>query len=274
MELEKKYKLLQEVLRDLGRVVVAYSGGVDSTFLLKAAIDTLGADNVLACIATGPSLAKSQYERAMEVARDLGVKVHAVEPGEMADAAYAANKTDRCFHCKSRLLRLLTDMAREKHFGYVICGHNLDDRGDYRPGLRAAEVFGVRSPLMEAEFTKEDIRKLSRKFNLPTADIPASPCLASRLSYGLEITEERLKQIEEAEDFLRTLGLVEFRVRHHDTIARIEVHPKDFEIISAEPNRTKIVEKLKSLGFKYVTADLQGFRSGAMNEMLSKEEKD
>lgn len=273
LELEKKYELLQEILKGLGKAVVAYSGGVDSTFLLKAAIDTLGTDNVLACIATGPALGKGQYERALQVARDLGAKVQSVEPGEMADAAYAANKADRCFHCKSRLLRLLTDMAREKHFGYVVCGHNLDDRGDYRPGLRAAEVFGVRSPLMEAGLTKEDIRQLSRQFNLPTADIPASPCLASRISYGLQITEERLKQIEEAEDFLRTLGLVEFRVRHHDTIARIEVHPKDFEKISAEPSRSKVVEKLKSLGFKYVTVDLQGFRSGAMNEPLAEEDK-
>jgi uncharacterized protein len=273
LELDQKHESLQEILRGLGSVVVAYSGGVDSTLLLKVAIDTLGAENALACIATGPSLAKSQYNRAVEIAKDLGARLETVEPDEMADTNYAANKADRCFHCKSHLLRLLTGMAGKNNLGSVVCGHNLDDRGDYRPGLRAAELFGVRSPLMEAEFTKDDIRQLSRRLNLPTADIPASPCLASRLSYGLQITERRLKQVEQAEGFLAGLGLVEFRVRHHDTIARIEVHPRDFDKITAEPNRSKIVEKLKSLGFKYVAIDLQGFRSGSLNELLTKEEK-
>ncbi|GAG26611.1 unnamed protein product, partial [marine sediment metagenome] len=142
-----------------------------------------------------------------------------------------------------------------------------------RPGNKAAEIFGVRSPLMEAELTKEDIRQLSRELNLPTADIPASPCLASRISYGLEITEQRLKQIEEAEEFLKGFGLVEFRVRHHDKIARIEVHPEDIEKITTEPARSEIVGKLKSLGFKYVAVDLQGFRSGSLNESLSEEQR-
>ena len=144
---------------------------------------------------------------------------------------------------------------------------------DFRPGNKAARVYGVLSPLAEAQMTKDDIRNMSRQFNLPTADIPASPCLASRLTYGLEVTEERLKQVDEAEDFLRELGLVEFRVRHHDTIARIEVRPEDMEKVTTERRRQKIVEKLKAIGFKYITVDLQGFRSGSLNELLTNDQK-
>jgi len=273
MNLKDKYNSLQKILKKLDKVIVAYSGGVDSTLLLKVAVETLGAEKVLACIAEGPSLPQSQYLQAVETAKNMGVKVRTVKPNELADAAYSANKADRCFHCKSHLYRILADIAGEQNFNCVICGCNFDDKDDFRPGNRAAEVFGVRCPLMEAQLTKEDIRQLSRQLGLPTADIPASPCLASRISYGLEITEQRLKQIEQAEDFLRKLGLVEFRVRHHDTIARIEVHPEDFEKISAEPNRSRIIEKLQSLGFKYITIDLQGFRSGSLNEMLTEKEK-
>lgn len=273
MNTEEKYSSLKQILKDLGKVVVAYSGGVDSTFLLKAAVDTLGAENVLACIATGPSLGESHYAKAIKTAKNIGVEVETVEPNELADSAYSANKADRCFHCKSHLYRILNDIAKEMGFSNVVCGCNFDDKDDFRPGNRAAKVFGVRCPLMKAELTKEDIRELSRQMDLPTADVPASPCLASRITYGLEVTEERLKQIEEAEDFLRGLGLVEFRVRHHDTVARIEVHTEDLEKVITEPNRSKIVEKLKSLGFKFVTVDLQGFRSGSLNIVLSEEEK-
>ena len=153
------------------------------------------------------------------------------------------------------------------------CGNNFDDKDDFRPGSRAIKLFAARSPLAEAKLTKNDTRRLSRQMNLPTADMPASPCLASRISYGLEITESRLKQIEQAEDFLRTFGLVEFRVRHHDTIARIEVNPEDIENITREPTSSKIVKKLKSLGFKFVAVDLQGFRSGSLNDPFSEKEK-
>ena len=164
-------------------------------------------------------------------------------------------------------------MAKDKGLKHVVFGTNLDDLDDYRPGNRAMNVFGVHSPLAKAGLTKQDIRELSRQLELETADVPASPCLASRLAYGLEISEKRLEQIEQAEDFLRELGLVEFRVRHHDTLARVEVHQEYFEKITAEPNRSKIIEKLKAIGFKYVTIDLQGFRSGSMNETLSIEQK-
>ncbi len=271
MNLKDKYNSLQKILKELDKVIVAYSGGVDSTLLLKVAIDTLGNDKVLACIAEGPSLPKSQYLQAVERTTNMGIKVRTVRPNELADAKYAANKADRCFHCKSHLYKILEDIAKQEKFGYVVCGCNFDDRSDFRPGNRAAEVFAVRCPLMEAELTKEDIRNLSRQLGLPTADVPASPCLASRIVYGLEITEQRLRQVEEAEEVMRELGLVEFRVRHHDTIVRIEVRPEDMEKIMNE--RSRIVEELQALGFKYVTIDLQGFRSGSLNEILTEKQK-
>jgi uncharacterized protein len=273
MNLEQKSTSLQQILKDLAKVVVAYSGGVDSTFLLKSAVDTLGATDVLACIATGASLPQSELTSAVKLAEDIGVEVQTVEPDELADPRYSANKADRCFHCKSHLFALLTDLAKKRNFNHVICGHNFDDKDDYRPGIRAAKAFGIRSPLADAELTKDDIRQLSRKLNLPTADVPASPCLASRISYGLQITEQRLKQVEQAEAFLKTFGLIEFRVRLHESIARIEVHPSDIAKVTTEPARSQIVEKLKSLGFKFVTLDLQGFRSGSLNVMLSEDQK-
>jgi uncharacterized protein len=167
----------------------------------------------------------------------------------------------------------LLEIARTGGYGHVVFGTNHDDLDDFRPGNRALANFGVRSPLAEAELTKDDIRALSRRFGLPTADMPSSPCLASRISYGLEVTAERLKQVDEAEGFLRDLGFVEFRVRHHDRVARIEVAPVDIAKVAAEPLRSRVVEKLKSLGFRFVAVDLQGFRSGSLNESLSDEQK-
>lgn len=273
MSLEKKYDTLTRILKDLGKVAIAYSGGVDSTFLLKAAVETIGAENVLACIGLSPSLGNFQHTQALDMAKIIGIAVLEIQADELADTKYAQNKADRCFHCKSHLYGLIKPFAKAKGFDVLICGSNLDDMDDYRPGNRAAKVFEVRAPLAEAELTKPDIRKLSKELNLPTAEMPASPCLASRINYGLKVTAERLKQVEQAEDFLRELGLVDFRVRHHETVARIEVKPADIEKITAEPVRTKIIEKIKSLGFKYITVDLQGFRSGSLNETLSEEEK-
>ena len=273
MTFQDKYNSLVAILKKLEKVVVAYSGGVDSTLLLKAAVDTLGTENVLACIGVSSSLGKSQYNRAIECAANIGAALEEVEVHEVLDTKYSANNPDRCFHCKSHLYKVLQNIAEKKGFDNVICGCNFNDMDDFRPGNKAARVYGVLSPLAEAQMTKDDIRNMSRKLNLPTADVPASPCLASRLTYGLEVTEQRLKQVEEAEDFLRKLGLVEFRVRHHDTIARIEVRPEDMQKITTGPGRQKIVEKMKSIGFKYITVDLQGFRSGSLNELLTKDQK-
>jgi uncharacterized protein len=273
MNLEEKFNLLKNMLKTYGRVVVAYSGGVDSTFLLKVSVDTLGADNILACIGISGSLAAHQHNQAVEMAKTIGANIREVRLDELDDDAYSANKADRCFYCKSHLYGLLAKIAEAEQVEAILCGCNFDDKDDFRPGNRAAEVFGVRSPLMEAKLTKADIRELSRKLNLATADVPASPCLASRVSYGLEITEQRLKQVEDAEDFLRSLGFVEFRVRHHGDIARIEVPAEQIEKIASQQNRPKIIEKLKELGFKYVTVDLQGFRSGSLNEALTEQER-
>lgn len=273
MTLDDKYNLLRQILKDLQKVVVAYSGGVDSTFLLKTAVDVLGAENVLASIAISSSLPKSQYNLAIDCAEVIGAKIEEVRVQEIYDSNYSANNPDRCFHCKSHLYQVLRNLAQQRGFDNIICGSNYDDMDDFRPGIKAADVYGVRTPLAEAKMTKDEIRQLSRKLNLPTAEMPASPCLASRITYGLEITEQRLEQIEQAEDFLKEMGLLEFRVRHHDTIARIEVNPEDLHKITSEPTRQKIVDKFKSLGFKYVTVDLQGFRSGSLNESLTEQQK-
>jgi len=273
MAIEEKYQALQNILRESKTVIVAFSGGVDSTFLLKAAVETLGADKVLACMSTGDSEPRSLVERAAEIAEQIGVELHTLVSEELDNPKFTANKADRCFHCKSHLAQTLLELAKERGLETVVFGTNFDDLDDFRPGNRALKLHGISSPMAEAQLTKDEIRQLSRKFGLSTADVPSSPCLASRVSYGLEVTAERLRQIDEAEDFLRTLGLVEFRVRHHDTVARIEVHAEDIGTVTSEPNRSKIIEKLKSLGFKYVTLDLQGFRSGSLNESLSEEQK-
>ncbi|OHB54424.1 MAG: TIGR00268 family protein [Planctomycetes bacterium RBG_13_44_8b] len=273
MNQQDKYNSLRQILGELGRVVVAYSGGVDSTFLLKAAVDMLGEENVLACMSIGPAEPKRQLQQAEQTAKSIGAKLKTIEADELSNPLFTANKADRCFHCKSHLCKVLLDIAKEEDFKHVIFGTNYDDLDDFRPGNRAMKAFGIRSPLAEAKLTKKDIRQLSRKLGLPTADLPSSPCLASRIAYGLEVTEHRLKQIDEAEEFLRSLGLIELRVRHHDTIARIEVNPQDIAKVTTEPLRSQIVDKIKSLGFKFVTIDLRGYRSGSLNEPLSEEEK-
>ncbi len=273
MGTDEKYNQLIKSIKSLGKVVIAYSGGVDSTFLLKVAVDCLGSDNVLACLGVSPSLGQSQKQTALEMAKIIGADVKEVIVGELDDESYSQNKADRCFHCKSHLYGLLCEIAKQQDNKHVLCGSNFDDMDDYRPGNRAAKVFGVKAPLMEAELTKPEIRALSKKLGLKTFEMPASPCLASRISYGLNITAEKLDQVDQAEDFIKSLGFSEFRVRHHGDIARIEVKEDQIEKLAAKPVREKIVEKLKELGFKYVSLDMQGFRSGSLNETLTEEEK-
>jgi len=266
--LAAKYDKLREILQSFQKVIVSYSGGVDSVFLLKAALDCLGPDNVLACIGVSQSLARSEYEAALQIAQDLGAPLEIVHPREMSNPDYKANSANRCFYCKTAIYSLLNDLARDRGFDAILAGTNLDDLGDFRPGLQAARDFHVLSPLQEAQLTKQDIRTLSKQLNLPTWNKPAQPCLASRLTYGLEVTPDRLKQIEQGEAFLRSLGLTELRVRHHDHLVRIEVPPDKISLLLDDRQRTQIVDYFKELGFTYVSLDLEGFRSGSANEAL------
>ena len=271
MDVDERYNSLQAILGVFDKIIIAYSGGVDSTFLLKASIDTLGTDRVFPCIGISGSLSQTQFDIAMQNAKQIGVEVHQINLDELRDEKYAANNADRCFYCKSHLFSVLQKYAEKVGASHVLCGSNFDDKDDFRPGNKAAEVFGVRAPLMEAELTKTDIRHLSRMVGLNTADMPASPCLASRIAYGIEITEENLKQVELAEDFLRSFGLTEFRVRHHGSVCRIEVKDEDFNKIV---NHKKVItSKFKEIGFKFVSLDLAGFKSGALNQTLSEEQK-
>ncbi|MBN1844471.1 MAG: ATP-dependent sacrificial sulfur transferase LarE [Sedimentisphaerales bacterium] len=263
-----KYERLGAILRQYRRVIVAYSGGVDSCCLLRVAADCLGGANVLACIGQSESLPASQYRQARELAERMGVPLEIVHPAELANPDYRQNAADRCYHCKSQLYRLLRDLARRGGYDAVLCGTNRDDLGDFRPGLRAASQFQVDSPLAAAGMTKDDIRALSRYLDLPTWDQAAQPCLASRMSYGLVITPERLRQIEEGEEFLRSMDLSELRVRHHDTLVRIEVPAEQIPRLTEPDRRRRIVDFFKGLGFTYVSLDLQGFRSGSANEVL------
>lgn len=272
MSIQAKYNKLKELLTSYQKVLIAYSGGVDSVFLLKVATDTLGPENVIACLGTSPSLGRSQHAQALEMANIIGAPLKEVPLAELNDPNYSANKADRCFHCKSHLYGIFTKIAKEHRIQHVLCGSNLDDKDDYRPGNRAAEVFKVKAPLMDASLTKNEIRQLSKQLGLKTADLPAAPCLASRITYGLEVTEQRLNQIDQAEDYLKTLGLKTLRVRHHGDTARIEVPISDIPKITEENTRNMIVEKLKQIGFKYISLDLQGFRSGSLNETLTKQQ--
>jgi len=266
--LAAKYDKLRQILQPFQRVIVSYSGGVDSVFLLKVALDCLGPENVLAYIGVSQSLARSEYDAALQIASDLGASLEIVHPREMSDPDYKANSAHRCFYCKTALYSLLNDLARDRGFDAILAGTNLDDLGDFRPGLQAARDFHVLSPLQEAQLTKQDIRTLSKQLNLPTWNKPAQPCLASRITYGLEVTPARLKQIEQGEAFLRSLGLTELRVRHHDHLVRIEVPPDKISLLLDDRQRTQIVDYFKELGFTYVSLDLEGFRSGSANEAL------
>ncbi len=273
MAIEKKYKILQSILSELGKVAVAFSAGVDSSLLLKVARDTLGKQNVIACMAIGSSWCKSELKQGKQLAELIDVELAALEIDVFSDGLFIANPPDRCYLCKKIICRELIDFAKSRDFGHVIFGTNFDDESDYRPGNRAITEFDIRCPLAEAKMTKDDIRQLSRQLSLPTADKPSTPCLVSRMEYGLKITPKRLRQIEEAESFLTKLGFSNFRVRHHDKIARIEVSSDDIEKIVSHDIRLKIIKKLKSLGFVFVSLDLTGFRSGSLNDSLTDQQK-
>ena len=265
---QQKMDALKSILGDMGSVIVAYSGGVDSAFLAAAANDALGR-NALAVTAKSPSLAPAELREAVELAERLGLNHRIVETHEVEREDYAANNPNRCFFCKDELYTYLSAYAHDEGYEHIANGTNTDDLGDFRPGLNAAKQYGVRSPMVEADLSKADIRELSKDMDLPTWDKPAQACLSSRIPYGSMVTVEALTRIAQAEEFLHGLGIRQLRVRHHDTIARIEVEPQDFLTLTDEAVREKVVAKFREIGYSYVTLDLQGFRSGSMNEVLA-----
>jgi len=266
-ELEAKQHRLSQELYSLGHVLVAYSGGVDSAFLAWAAHHTIP-DKMLAVISDSPSLARTQLRDAIGFCEENRIPLHLISTAEMQRAEYVRNDGMRCFHCKDELFTALERFREERHFDSIAYGINTDDQGDYRPGQQAALDHGVKAPLLNAGMSKNDIRSLARAAGLRIWNKPASACLASRIEYGREVSVEALKQVEDAEDVLRNLGFHQFRVRHHGKIARIEVARDELTRALSAGIPEELVRALKSLGFVYVTLDLEGFRSGSMNDVL------
>ena len=267
--LDDKYTRLQRILRNLESVAVAFSAGVDSTLILKVAIDTLGSGRVVAVTGRSDSLARAEFEEACAIAASLGAAHIVLDTDEFENPNYVSNPTDRCYFCKTTLYTHLDKFIAERGLKAIVNGINVDDLGDYRPGIEAAREHGVLCPAAEAGLTKADVRELSRRLGLPTHDKPASPCLSSRVQYGEHITPQKLRMIEAAETFLHELGIRECRVRHHDNLARIEV-PFEFIPMLAEPDQAARIDAyFRSLGYQYVALDLRGFRSGSMNEVIA-----
>lgn len=262
-----KCERLKEILRECGSVAIGYSGGVDSVFLAKIALDVLGPEHVLAVTGRSPSIASWMEDMARRVACDFGIPWLEIDTHELSDPRYAANPSNRCYFCKSELWTRLAEVARERGLRTVLDGSNADDVGDHRPGAAAGRERGIRSPLLEAGLSKAEIRAWSRELDLPTWDQPAAPCLASRLPYGLAVTAGRLRQVESAEAALRELGLRAFRVRHYDTVARLEVHPDELPRLLGMVARVDVA--IRQAGFRRALLDLEGYRRGALNEGLA-----
>jgi len=269
MTLDEKYHHLQQIFSEFDSVVIAFSGGVDSTFLLKVACNQLGSDHVLALTATSPIFSRYEIEQSSKLAQSFGVRQRLIRSDEMALDSFVENDPQRCYHCKHSLFSQFL-LETEKIPGILLDGSNLDDLDDYRPGREALEQLQLRSPLLEAGLGKEEIRLLSRQLGLSTWDKQPSACLATRIPYGTRITAERIGQVEQCETWLRLQGLTHYRVRYHDRLARIEVAEEDLPRLIQDPLRQNLLETFKLNGFDYTTLDLQGYRSGSMNEVLDK----
>jgi pyridinium-3,5-biscarboxylic acid mononucleotide sulfurtransferase len=264
--MQVKYEKLKEILREMDNIVVAFSGGVDSTLLLKVAVDVLGPEKVLAVTADSETYPSSELEEAKKLAHMIGATHQVIETSELNIPGYAENDKNRCYFCKNGLFEEILPIMQEKGFKNVVYGLIADDMSEHRPGVRAAQEHGVRGPLQEANLYKEEIRELSKQLNLPTWEKPSFACLSSRIAYGERITQEKLTKVEKSEEYIKSLGIRQVRVRTHEDIARIEVEPQEMELVLSK--HKEIVNNLQSFGYKYVSLDLQGYVSGSMNLVL------